>query len=55
MRSLEAAMGKPYTTVVEEILAAADTVKELDAEEHEFALDLEMNARDTMRQIADAM
>jgi hypothetical protein len=55
MNSLEAAMGKRYTTIVEEFLAAADTVKELDVDEHEFALDLEMNARDTMRQIADAM
>ncbi|KAH7357454.1 prion-inhibition and propagation-domain-containing protein [Pyrenochaeta sp. MPI-SDFR-AT-0127] len=55
MSSLEAAMGKRYTTIVEEFLAAANTVKELKEDEHEFALDLEMKARDTMRAIADAM
>lgn len=57
MGSLEAAMGRRYTTIVEEFLAAADRVQELDEDEdeHEFALGLEMNARDIMRAIADAM
>ncbi|OAL51549.1 hypothetical protein IQ07DRAFT_384331 [Pyrenochaeta sp. DS3sAY3a] len=55
MSSLEAAMGNRYTTIVEDFLAAADKVKELDVDEHEFALELEMNARDTMREIANAL
>lgn len=55
MRSLEAAMGKRYTTLIEEFLAAGNMIKETKSDEHEFALDLEMRARDIVQAIAEAM
>ena len=55
MASLEAAMGRRYTNIVEEFLAADDKVKETEANEHEFALSLEMRARDTIQDIAAAI
>lgn len=55
MSSLEAAMGKRYTTIVEEFLAAGNTMEDTNANEHENVLDLEMMARDTVRAIAEAI
>jgi hypothetical protein len=55
MRPLEAAMGKRYTRVVEECLSAANTIQETKVDEHEFALELEMGARDTVRDILKAV
>ncbi|KAF2115015.1 prion-inhibition and propagation-domain-containing protein [Lophiotrema nucula] len=55
MTSLEAAMGERFTNVVEEFLAAGNTTKETKADEHEFALDLEMRARDIVRGIAGSI
>ncbi len=55
MRSLEAATGELYASVVEMFLAADDTIKATNADEHEFALDIEMKARDTVQAIAQAI
>ncbi|KAL9098946.1 MAG: hypothetical protein Q9163_005482 [Psora crenata] len=55
MASLEAAMGRQYRGVVEEFLSVGNKVKESKANEHEFALDLEMRARDTIQAIVRAI
>ena len=52
MVSLEAAMGNRYTGVVEECLVVGNNVDEADFNEHEYALGLEMRARDTVRALA---
>ena len=56
--SLEAATGNLYTSVVEELLStksASCTGIETDFDEHEYALDLEIKARDTIQAIANAI
>lgn len=58
LRSLEAATGNMYTSIVEELLStkvASCTGKEADFDEHEYALDLEIKARDTIQAIANAI
>ncbi|EXJ89005.1 hypothetical protein A1O3_02069 [Capronia epimyces CBS 606.96] len=55
MVSLEATMGKRYTNIVEGFLAAGNATDHPDANEHEYALHLEMRARDTVRAIAEAV
>jgi serine/threonine protein kinase len=55
MRSLEAAMGTRYTKIVEECLTAGDLINDGNADEHEFALELEMKARDTVQDILKAI
>ncbi|KAI9663840.1 MAG: hypothetical protein M1821_007330 [Bathelium mastoideum] len=52
---LEAAMGRKYSSIVEEFIAAGSKIKETKANEHEFALDVETRARDTIRAIRDAV
>ena len=51
MASLEAAMGRQYRSVVEDFLTVGDKIEESKANEHEFALGLEMRARDTVQAI----
>ena len=53
LRSLEAAMGTSYTHIVEELLSAAE--RNEDRDEHEFALDLEVRAKDVVQAIANAV
>ncbi|MCJ1423914.1 hypothetical protein MMC29_001799 [Sticta canariensis] len=58
LRSLEAATGNLYTSVVEELLStkiASCTGIETDFDEDEYALDLEIKARDTIQAIANAI
>lgn len=58
LQSLEAATGNLYTSIVEELLSikvASCTGKEADFSEHEYALDLEIMARDTIQAIANAI
>ena len=55
MGSLEAAMGRRYTAIVEEFLTADNKIREAKYDEHEFALNLEMTARDTVQAIVEAM
>ena len=55
MTSLGAAMGRRYTGVVEKFLTAGNEVTETKANEHEFALDLEMRARDTIQGMVGAI
>ena len=55
MVSLEAAMGKRYTKVVEECLAVGNQVEGNDLNEHEYALEFEMRARDTVRALSEAV
>ena len=56
--SLEAATGNLYTSVVEELLSttmASCKGIETDFDEHEYALDLEIKARDSIQAIANAI
>lgn len=58
LRSLEAATGNLYTSIVEDLLStevASRTGKDVDVNEHEYALDLEIKARDTIQAIANAI
>lgn len=58
LQSLEAATGNLYTSVVEDLLStkvASCIGKEADVNEHEYALDLEIRARDTIQSIANAI
>lgn len=55
MSSLEAAMGKRYTSIVAEFLVAGNMIEDTNFDEHEYALCLEMSARDIVRAIAEAM
>lgn len=55
LRSLEAATGKLYTSLVEDFLTAGETVKNSAVNEQEYALDLEIRGRDKVRAIAEAV
>jgi hypothetical protein len=58
LQSLEAATGNLYTSIVEDLLStevASRTGKDVDVNEHEYALDLEIKARDTIQAIANAI
>lgn len=55
MQSLEAAMGTRYTRIVEDCLSAGQFVRESNASENEFSLELESRARDTVRDILKAI
>ena len=58
LRLLEAATGNLNTSIVEELLStevASCTGKDVDINEHEYALDLEIKAVDTIQAIANAI
>ena len=58
MQSLEAATGNLYASVVEELLSVGGTSwtgKDANVNEHEYALDLEIRARDAVQAIANAI
>jgi hypothetical protein len=55
MQSLEAATGRLYASVVKECLLAGDVTKGGNLNEHEYALHLEIRARDTVQTMVDAI
>jgi hypothetical protein len=58
LRLLEAATGNLYTSIVEDLLSTEVVSRpgtDVDVNEHEYALDLEIKARDTIQAIANAI
>jgi hypothetical protein len=53
--SLEAATGRLFASIVEEFLSAGNAIKDATINEHEYALDLELRARNTIQAIAKAV